>query len=48
MVTVVTGTSTGAGTNDYVSIELIGVNGQASGYSSVGTGEGFDDFENGM
>ena len=48
MVTVATGSGAGAGTNNYVYINLIGANGQESGFSSVGTGEGFDDFEKGM
>ena len=43
-----TGSELGAGTNDYVYINLVGTNGQESGFSSVGTGEGFNDFERGM
>ena len=47
-VVVKTGSSYGAGTNDYVYINLVGVSGETSGFSSVGTGEGFDDFERSM
>ena len=43
-----TSSSYGAGTDDYVYINLIGASGQTSGFSSVGTGEGFNDFERGM
>ena len=46
-VEIITGTDLGAGTNDFVYIEIFNQNNQNSGFSSVGTGEGYDDFENG-